>query len=175
MWPLGFQEDWELGHIVTFDGTLRLVIVPDYIPTVSVADNIYEAWKEWVLIRDNSKYAAAIRVVGGDSTPTGLLGASYFMINNWRIYVSSEVTVTGNIYSDDYASPFLTADNANLVTSTISNLIDKVAPSATDLAGVADASAEAVWAATLSQLQSADTTGKALKDAIQILQVLIGR
>lgn len=123
-----FGEDyWELRHKVTFDGENRLIYVNEGETQIDVEQDLYSDWKEWAYIRDNLKWISAMRTVGGDATPTGFLGATFFLINGWRIVIQFGVNFTGNLYSDDYDSPFITETGVQLATQTVSNLIDKVA------------------------------------------------
>ena len=132
----GNWDYWELRHKVTFDGPNRIIYVNEGEDEIDVEVDIYSDWKEWALHRDNLKYVAALRVVGGDPTPTGFLGATFFTINNWRIQIDHAVNFTGNIYSDDYDTPFSVEEGTELATATVSNLIDKVAPDETNNASI---------------------------------------
>jgi hypothetical protein len=96
---------------VSFDGALRRIIVDDGVSSLSVMVDVYSAWKRWVLLSDNSKYAAAMRSVGGDPLPGGqFLGATFFLLNGWKIrpYEGDHtLTLNGNLYSEDGSSPFV--------------------------------------------------------------------
>jgi hypothetical protein len=128
LWP-NFWEDWELFHKVTFDGLLKTITVTNSISDINIEEDIYSAWKEWLKIRDNAKWTAALRTVGGDPTVgSDALGATFFLINDWKIIIDHNINFVGNIYSDDFPSPFSvgTLDNQFLATTQVSNLIDKV-------------------------------------------------
>lgn len=137
----GMNEDlWSLYHKVTFDGINRLIIINDGQSSINIEQDIYSDWKEWSLTRDNLKWYPALRTVGGDPTIGGnKLGATFFTINNWQILINNNVTFNGNIFSDNFSSPYRTAQNTKLALSQVSNLIDKVGTSTGDLisAGVA--------------------------------------
>lgn len=72
------------------------------------AQDIYEAWKDWMLIGDNSKYLPAMDSTGGESLGGGeRLGAAIFLLtgNGWRICpdtTESEVriVIVGNLFSN---------------------------------------------------------------------------
>jgi hypothetical protein len=130
------QDYWELRHKVTFDGPNKLIIVNEGEFEIDVEVDLYSDWKEWALTRDYTKYDSAMRVVGGDPTPTGFLGASFFMINGWQILVENSVNFTGNLYSDDFPSPITTPSGIELSTLTVSNLIDKISPPDSDNARI---------------------------------------
>lgn len=68
---------------ITFDPiNKRIVLDSAYI----TAGQIYSRWKEWVLTGNNSRYAQAFSVLGGDPLGGGLFVASYFfLMNGWRI------------------------------------------------------------------------------------------
>ncbi len=122
-----FSEDyWELRHKATFDGEAKLIIVNPGETEIDVEVDIYSAWKEWALLRDYLKWVPALRTTGGDPLPGGdFLGASFFLINNWKILINESVNVTGNIFTDDAGGVFIVGEGLQLATSTVSNLIDK--------------------------------------------------
>jgi len=130
------QDYWELRHKVTFDGENKLIVVNEGETEIDIETDIYSDWKEWTFTQANLKWDAALRTVGGDATPTGGLGATFFTINGWRILIDHGVNFIGNIYSDDFNSPILTVGGTELATLTVSNLIDKVLPDASDNAKV---------------------------------------
>lgn len=49
----------------SFDGVARTITVNPGVSNISVKEDIYSAWKEWVLLADNSAFLPAIRTVGG--------------------------------------------------------------------------------------------------------------
>lgn len=113
---------------VTFDGENKIIIVNSDVNTISVRQDIYSNWKEWVQVRDNSKYLAAIRVSGGDPIGGGqFTGDVYFTINGWRILVDHSCVIDGVIYSDDYPSPFVPVTGTQLVTNKVAALVSVVA------------------------------------------------
>lgn len=130
------EDYWELRHKVTFDGPNKLIYINDGELAIDVEQDLYSDWKEWALLRDYLKYDAAFRVVGGDPTPTGFLGATFFTINGWQILVDHGITFTGNIYSDDFESPFTVPEGTQLATTVVSNIIDKIAPDETNNASI---------------------------------------
>lgn len=118
-----WQEDWLLYHKVVFDGANKLIIINPEEPVISVKQDIYSSWKEWAKLRDNAKFLPAIRSTGGDSIGGGqFTGDIYFMTNGWQVFVNDAVDIQGVLYSEDFPSPFLAAQTANVVRSTVSNL-----------------------------------------------------
>jgi hypothetical protein len=162
---------WANQAKVTFDGDNKLILVNPGVTELNVEQDIYSDWKEWIELYDYMKYEAACRNVGGDpiNDQGDKLGATFFLINGWKIRTwegDHNLNVVGNFYSDDGLSPFLpTLSTWNiLITSTVSNLIDKIGLNS--LAGE-------VWDQVLSQHQIGGSTGKALKDALKIIKVLL--
>lgn len=138
-WPFN-QDLWLLYHKVTFDGINRTIIVNDGVTDIDVQIDLYSDWKEWALQRDHLKFEAAMRSVGGDPTVAGnFLGSTFFTINNWKILISNDTNFVGNLFSDDFLTPFVVGDDTKLATSQVSNLIDKIGLASGDLisAGVA--------------------------------------
>lgn len=148
----GEWDYWALYHKVTFDGPNKLIYINDGESIIDVEVDLYSDWKEWFAIRNHSAFDPAMRSIGGDPTVGGdFAGATFFMTNGWRIYVDAAVRFEGNLFSDNYDSPFLTADNAVIVSQKFTNLIDKVTPDTTALgSAIAPAVAPAVWGAIAS-------------------------
>ncbi len=120
---------WKLFQKVTFDGPNSLIRINDGETELNVEADIYSAWKDWALLRDYLKWEPALRNTGGDPLPGGdALGATFFLINGWRIFVPSgeaNITVTGNIFTEEGDPVFVTEEGVQLITSRVSNLIDK--------------------------------------------------
>lgn len=137
-----FWDDWQLYHKVTFDGPNKLIIVNNGVSDINVEQDLYSDWKEWTLIRDYSKYDNAMRVIGGDPTVAGdFAGSTFFVTNGWQIYVDHAVNFDGNMFSDDFASPFVTPENTHILSQKFTNLVDKVTPDTSTLG-------TAVWQVT---------------------------
>lgn len=119
-----YWEDWLLYHKCSFDGINKLIIVHDEVSAIDIKQDVYSDWKEWILLRDNSKYIQALRSIGGDPIGVGLYaGDIYFLINGWKIYIDHTVAVSGVIFSEDGTSPFLVPAQTYIVTNTVSNLV----------------------------------------------------
>jgi hypothetical protein len=130
------QSDfWPLEHKVNFDPLLKLIFVHPNVSIVDVQVDLYSDFKEWQALRDNNKWRPALRAVGGDFTPSGeQLGATYFLTNGWRIYLDHAVEFVGNLYTDDWPSPFLNAPGVEIASSTVSTLVEKPADVAPEVA-----------------------------------------
>lgn len=122
----GYWEFWEAydpandyfgGHKVTFDGINKKIIVNEGVTVVDIKEDVYSDWKEWVQVRDNAKYEAALRTSGGDPAGTGqFTGDFYFLINDWQIEVNELVRFNGNIYSDNPdLEPFIINPGAGVI------------------------------------------------------------
>jgi len=136
-WPFN-QDYWLLFLKVSFDGVTKLITVNSNESVIDVQEDLYSAWKRWIQTRDNLKYINAMRSVGGDPTVGGeFLGATFFVTNGWRIVLTNATTIEGNIFSDDFDTPYLTEEGVVIAFSKVSNLIDKVAPSTETLTEVA--------------------------------------
>ena len=95
--------------MVTFDGVNKLIICDAGTTSLSVKA-MYSMWKEWMLISDNSKYAQAFRVVGGDPTVgNNIITPYFFMLNGWKIRpqeANHTLTVDGILLTDDSSDAF---------------------------------------------------------------------
>ena len=119
--PYDPQNGYYGNQKCTFDGLNKLILINPSETEVSVKEDIYSAWKEWTSVADNSKFLSAIRVTGGEPiTGTNLFtGDTYFVTNGWRIYIDHSCTIDGVIFSDDFASPFIQAQNTQIVTNKV--------------------------------------------------------
>jgi hypothetical protein len=118
---------WQLYHKVTFDGVNKLMIINYDVSAVSVKNDIFSDWKEWVAILDNAKYLQAMRSVGGDPIGGGqYAGDMYFLMNGWKIYADHSVLIDGVVYSEDGLSPFVVPNNTNIVQNKVSNIVNTV-------------------------------------------------
>ena len=177
---------------VAFDGPTRTIFVSEGVTELDVKVDLYSAWKEWSQFSTESPqprvWAKAFTAVGGDPiTGTQDLGTTYFLENDWRIQaVASKnpytLNIVGNLYTREPGeTPFYFAEGVSysLVRSNIVDLItvSAVAVSITDqdIANIAAATAtaaapltaDAVWDETLSDHQTAGSTGRKLKDNIK--------
>ena len=160
-WPFN-QDYWLLFLKVSFDGVTKLITVNSNESVIDVQEDLYSAWKRWIQTRDNLKYIAAMRTVGGDPTVGGeFLGATFFVTNGWRIVLTNATTIEGNIFSDDFDTPYLTEEGVVIAFSKVSNLIDQVAPTTETLTEVASS--------VVNTLNTGTYDGVAFEDIMPIL------
>lgn len=125
----GNYEYWELRDRVTFDFYNRIIVVNPEVTTLRIKEDVYSAWKRWILVEQNTgKAPAALRTTGGDPTVSGqFAGDIYFTINGWRIQLDpSRVTIIGTIFSDDFNSPLINEEGVEIQQSLVSSLVSGV-------------------------------------------------
>ena len=133
---------WSLFHKVTFDGPNKLILINSGITTLDIKTDVYSAWKEWIIILgelglhdENAGFLEAMAAIGGEPTPTGAIGSTFFLQNTWKLkpYPGSyRLTVNGNLFSEDGSNPYVAANtirgqpnNINISSNT-SNIVDLV-------------------------------------------------
>ena len=122
---------------VTFNGLEKLIIVNDGVTTLSVIRDLYSEWKKWFKSGTNSKFLPAMRSVGGDPiSDVKDLGATFFLINGWRIRPfegDHRLIIQGNLFTDPAGDSIVTdtigdwrivieMETSSLVDSTIQQL-----------------------------------------------------
>ncbi len=161
-----YSEQWTLNHKVTFDGVNKRIYVAPTVNQLSVKEDIYSAWKEWVRLYDNSKYLPALRTIGGD--PTGLgqfAGDIYFLTNDWQIVVDHFVQISGILYHDNTSlSPYIILAGGG-ISATVSNLAQSTSP---DLTGVS----EAVWNYLMADISTPGSVGERISKLLTVAKFL---
>lgn len=132
---------WSLYHKVTFDGPNRRILINEGETDIDVKTDIYSAWKEWVVVlglvehQENPAFLECISGIGGELTPTGQVGSTFFLENDWKIKPwpgTYQLTINGNLFAADGSNPFVPADvtpcvpNNITITNQVSNLVDIV-------------------------------------------------
>lgn len=116
-------------HKVVFNPTSRRIIVKPGVTSISVKTDLYSAWKEWLMVDDNSKHPQAFRAIGGDPIGSGrYAGDIYFLMNAWQVEINHFVQVEGALYHDDGILPFVVNPSGGVI-STVSNLVQTVGTS----------------------------------------------
>ena len=111
-----------------FDGVNKLITEPagSGDTVYDVGNDIYSAWKRWVLSGDGTGYSPAFVIEGG--TPigsTGLFtGTTYILTNGWKIRAANHdhlLTLNGNLFSDDgvVTVPAVSANTTVFVNSSV--------------------------------------------------------
>jgi len=162
------HDYWELEHKVNFDGDQRLMIVNDGVTDINVQVDLYSDWKEWLKLRRNARFAEAIRTIGGDPTVAGeFAGGIYFLKNGWQVRVNHSVEFDGDVFSDDFDSPFIAGPGVVLSQNKVANLVDTVTTDLSDfeltIPSVAQMAA-GVWSEILTTYLTADTAGRMVSD-----------
>lgn len=95
----------------TFDGTNRIITLPEATSEINVEQDLYSDWKEFVKVGNNAQFAPAFRTISGDPLTAALEAAPYFFLRNdlgWRIRPAEEdatVFFTGNLIAEDSTLP----------------------------------------------------------------------
>ena len=157
LWP-NWWDDWSSQWKCTFDGVSKTITINPSYDEVSVKNDIYGGWKEWVKLRDNTKFAPALRVIGGDPVGSGLsAGDIYFLTNGWQVVVDHLVRVQGVLYHDDAIDAYLVMEGGGVISS-VSNLVQSVSTSggsSVDYNRIEDIVRDELNAnATMSEIQS---------------------
>lgn len=122
---IAFGEEWSLAEKVSFNGVTKRITVNAGVTTLDIREDVYSAWVRWLELDDNARFRLAMRVSGFDPIPGGFTGATYFMINNWKLeYDPNVVAVAGVLYSDDYATPYWSAADQPIYPATVSSLVN---------------------------------------------------
>lgn len=99
---------------VTFDGENRRININTGVTALNVVDDLYKAWKEWVVQGNNMCYPQAFRYVGGDSIGgANRISTYFFLMNGWKVkpYEGNHtLTVNGNLFSDDTGDAFVSTN-----------------------------------------------------------------
>lgn len=91
---------------ITFDAVNKRIVLDS--ATVSATD-IWIAWREWVVLSDNSKWLPALSQVGGDDLGGGLFIPLYFfLLNGWRVRpmeANHLLVLSGNLFVEGGGQP----------------------------------------------------------------------
>lgn len=116
---------------VTFIPEQKIISVNLGVRLLDVQYDLYSEWKRWVSQSEyNTRFPAAMRTVGGDDLVEGkTLGATFFLVNNWKIKPPEEngnLNVIGNLYDDGGGNVFINTVGSfnSMIIQTVSNLTD---------------------------------------------------
>lgn len=123
-----WSSDWALYSKVDFDGINKIIYVNPDVTELDIRFDVYSAWVDWVILRDNAKFTPAIRFTGYDPIGGGqFTGDTYFLTNGWKLSVDlAKVKVSGILYSDNYATAYYTHDLVPQYPATVSALVNNV-------------------------------------------------
>jgi hypothetical protein len=142
--------EWALAEKVSFNGVTKRITVNAGVTTLDIREDVYSAWVRWIEREDNARFRIAMRVSGFDPIPGGYTGATYFMVNGWKLeYDPSAVAIAGVLYSDDYATPYWSASDQPIYPATVSSLVNSAVVTQNVITGTPAEIADAVWSKTL--------------------------
>jgi hypothetical protein len=146
----GYVElDSDTVRGLTFDPAGKRVMIPESLASLDAAE-IYRAWIDWATTSnahdDNAKWLPAVRYSGNDPIPGGYTGATFFMINGWRICYDPNFTgVTGVIFSEDYATAYWSKTLRPVYPITVSAVVNQVTTTQNVVTGDLGDVPDAVW------------------------------
>lgn len=154
---------------VTFDGITKIIDILPGISSINVEVDLYSAWKEWILVGDNSKYPQALRTIGGEPLVGGKVSPKYFfLLNGWvlRTYIGTgTVFIETNLFSEGGGNPYVSGgDRASVIANTNDGAIAVVDSGGGGLAPTAEQNAQAVWEYLVASATSNGTMKKEIEE-----------
>lgn len=167
---------WELGHKVTFDPALRHIIANPGVTNLDIKIDVYSAWKEWVSVGQNSAYPSAARADGGAPIPGGFTGATFFLINEWKLLVNlTEVRINGVLFSDDFDTAYFDSVTAEPVyPATVSSLVNQTVTVQNVVTGDVNAIPANVWNYVLSPMPPTGSGDELVQRIHALAQAILG-
>ena len=150
-------EEWLLQEKVSFNGATRRITVNAGVDSLDIRGDVYSAWVRWVAREANARFLQAMRVSGADPIPGGETGATFFLVNGWKLcYDPNSVAVAGVLYSEDYTTAYWSLDALRpIYPATVSSLVNSAVSYqnvVTGTAMTAEQTADAVWQAAARTL-----------------------
>jgi hypothetical protein len=147
-------EQWALEEKVSFNGTTKTITVHDGVTSLSIRDDVYNAWVRYT---EREPWALpAMRFSGADPIPGGETGVTFFTINGWKLFYDPRVvSVSGVLYSEDYDTPFWYLDGSPIYPATVAALVNSTVSVQNVITGTAltaEETAAAVWQAAARTL-----------------------
>jgi len=157
-----WSPDWALYNKVDFDGVNKIIYVNPEVTELDIRFDVYSAWVDWVILRDNAKFQPAIRVTGYDPIGGGqYTGDTYFLTNGWKLSVDlSKVRVTGVLYSDDYPTAYYTPNLFAQFPATVATVVNTVN------VGASNVTAAELWAYNNRSLSVAPPTSAEVANTV---------
>jgi len=159
---------------VVFDGPNRLILVNTEVTELDFREDVYSAWKEWLVDpnQQNAEYAPAISAIGGDPLPGNRrLGTTYFLENGWRMRTwegNHSLTVSGNFFTREGVPAFVPTINPWTITINLntSTLVETLVESTTLTTNDLEAITTSIWNDAISGGQSALDIISAIPDNV---------
>jgi len=157
-----WSSDWELRSRVEFNGESKTITVHPGVTSLDIRADVYSAWVDWLVLRDNTKYQPAIRYAGYDPIGGGqFTGDTYFLTSGWKLLVNvSQVRITGVLFSDDYDTAYYTPALEAQYPATVSSLVNTVTIVGTEAVTALD-----LWNYNNRSLSVAPPTAEQIADA----------
>lgn len=161
-----WAEEWALYEKVSFNGVTRKITVNEDVPALDIRGDVYSAWVRWHGREENSRFLPAMRYSGADPIPGGETGATFFLMNGWKlVYDANKVAMAGVLYSEDYDTPYWSADDKPLYPATVSALVNTAVTVQNVVTGDLSEVPAAVWAYVARTLTSG-MTAEEVADAV---------
>lgn len=77
-----FGDQWSLNQKVDFNPIDKIITTTADMPALNVQTDIFDAWKAWQTLYNNSSYAPALSGIQN----------FYFLLNDWQFVVDRKVT-----------------------------------------------------------------------------------
>ena len=167
-------EYWDLRHKVTFDPFLSLIIVNEGVTELDIKLDVYSDSKEWLRAGNNSAYLPPSRATGSDPIPGGFTGATFFLINDWKLVLDlTKVHVNGVLFSDDFETAFYTAGLEPAFPATVSSLVNQVLVPTNIVTGDVNTIPAAVWDMILSPTPPAGSASEKLQRIQTLVKAIL--
>lgn len=96
------RQDNDTIDGITFDRYGKHLYISEDVASIDLTE-VYTATKDWLVQDDNTRNLPPIRYSGYDPIPGGYTGATFFMMNGWKlVYNTNTTAITGVLFSDDY-------------------------------------------------------------------------
>lgn len=116
---------------VTIDGLAKTITVDVGVTSIDIRVDVYTEWVNWMqLSADNQKWLLAMRYSGIDPIPGGESGGIFFLRNGWKLIIDfTQTSVSGVLFSDDYATAYWNSSGSPLYPAYVSALVNTVVTS----------------------------------------------
>jgi hypothetical protein len=169
---------------VTFIPEQKIISVNLGVRALDVQYDIYSEWKRWVMVEEyNTRFPVALRTVGGDDLIDGkTLGATFFLMNGWKIKPPEEngnLNVSGNLYDDAGGTVFVNTIGSynSMIIQTVSNLTDSQLVESTlsqslDYGGTVYYNENSSYSGTLYPMGTVNYPVNNINDAVELCNII---